>query len=70
MTDDVIAVVVIDPARNFGKPMFAASGACVSAVLDRLRAGETLESVVYDFDLTEIETHFLSTLRAGEVVGR
>ena len=68
MTNDVIPVLVIDPARNFGKPMFAASGACASAVFDRLRAGETLESVVYDFDLTATETHFLTTLR--KAVGR
>lgn len=54
MTD----VVVTDPTRNFGKSMFAASGACVDAVRDRLMAGESLVSVAADFELTDAEVAY------------
>lgn len=48
-------LIVTDPKRNFGKPMFAKSGAPVGAVLERLRAGEPLDDIAHDFELTESE---------------
>lgn len=60
MTDDI---VTIDPAFNFGKPMFVASGACVDAVMDRLTAGESLASVAADFVLTDAEVGYCEEAR-------
>lgn len=55
MTDELITV---DLNRNFGKPMFTASGACVDAVWDRLVAGESLADVAADFELTDLEVGY------------
>ncbi len=45
-------LLVVDPSRGFGQPLFVKSGAPVHAVLERFRAGESLESVAGDFDLS------------------
>lgn len=44
-------LVVVDPARGFGQPLFLKGGAPVESVLERFRAGEPLRSVAEDFDL-------------------
>lgn len=53
--DEEMAVVIVDPERGFGRPMFAVSGAPVHAVAERLRAGEPMSSVAHDFELTDTE---------------
>lgn len=45
------AEVVVDPERNFGHPIFAATGASVDTVLGRLRAGESIEETARDYGL-------------------
>jgi uncharacterized protein (DUF433 family) len=42
-------VVVADPERSFGQPIFMHGGVRVEDVLDRWRAGETLAEVADDF---------------------
>lgn len=42
-------VVVIDPERSFGQPIFIHGGVRVEDVLDRWRAGESLSDVAEDF---------------------
>jgi uncharacterized protein (DUF433 family) len=43
------AVVVVDPNRAFGRPLFASGGARVEDVLDRWRAGESFAELSRDF---------------------
>lgn len=45
------ALVVVDPRRAQGRPLFLRGGAPMDDVLDRFRAGESLGSVARDFDL-------------------
>lgn len=49
------AVVVVDPNRAFGRPLFASGGARVEDVLDRWRAGESFEELSRDFGVPEEE---------------
>ena len=42
-------VVVVDPARSFGQPMFRHGGAPVDSVEGRIKAGESLDEVAADF---------------------
>lgn len=42
-------IVVADPARAFGKPLFVHGGTRVKDVLDRWRAGDSLAEVSLDF---------------------
>ena len=42
-------VVVVDPERGFGQPIFIRGGVRVEDVLDRWRAGESLAEVAKDF---------------------
>jgi uncharacterized protein (DUF433 family) len=42
-------VVVVDPERGFGQPIFIRGGVRVEDVLDRWRAGESLAEVAEDF---------------------
>lgn len=44
-------LIVADPTRAFGRPIFAKGGAPMEEVLNRFRAGEPLVSVAGDFDL-------------------
>jgi uncharacterized protein (DUF433 family) len=44
-------LIVVDPARAFGRPVFVKSGARMEDVLSRFRAGEPLAQVAQDFDL-------------------
>ena len=45
------ADVVVDPERNFGHPIFAATGVSVAAVIGRLRAGEAIGETADDYGL-------------------
>jgi uncharacterized protein (DUF433 family) len=45
-------LVVADPKRAFGRPIFAKGGAPMEEVLNRFLAGEPLRSVADDFDLS------------------
>jgi uncharacterized protein (DUF433 family) len=42
-------VIVVDPARSFGQPIFVRGAARVEDVIDRWRAGEHLPDVAEDF---------------------
>jgi uncharacterized protein (DUF433 family) len=42
-------VIVVDPSRSFGQPIFLKGAARVEDVLDRWRAGERLTDVAQDF---------------------
>lgn len=50
-------ILLVDPYRNFGRPMFGSNATPVGAVLDRLEAGEPIASVARDYglDTGEIE---------------
>lgn len=50
-----VARVFADPGINFGLPFFRHTGTPVSAVLSRLRAGDSVPSVADDFGLAEDE---------------
>jgi len=45
-------LVIADPTRAFGRPIFAKTGTPMDEVLNRFRAGEALHSVANDFDLS------------------
>lgn len=45
------ADVVVDPERNFGHPIFDATGVSVAAVLGRLGAGEAIAETAQDYGL-------------------
>jgi uncharacterized protein (DUF433 family) len=45
-------VVVADPERSFGQPIFIHGGVRVEDVLDRWRAGEPLSEVAEDFGVS------------------
>lgn len=49
------AVVVVDPNRAFGRPLFANGGARVEDVLDRWRAGESFRELSRDFGVPVAE---------------
>ena len=42
-------MVIVDPARSFGQPMFRHGGAPVDSVEGRIKAGESLDEVAADF---------------------
>ncbi len=44
-------LIVADPRRAHGRPLFLRGGAPMDDVIDRFRAGESLRSVARDFDL-------------------
>ena len=50
-------VLLVDPYRNFGRPMFGSTATPLGPVLDRLEAGEPVDSVAQDYglDVDEIE---------------
>ena len=50
-------VLLVDPYRNFGRPMFGSTATPVGPVLDRIEAGEPIGSVAQDYglDVGEIE---------------
>jgi uncharacterized protein (DUF433 family) len=50
-------VLLVDPYRNFGRPMFGSTATPVGPVLDRIEAGEPVGSVARDYglDVDEIE---------------
>ena len=50
-----VARVFADPEINFGLPFFRDTGTPMSAVLSRLRAGESVASVADDFSLPQDE---------------
>jgi uncharacterized protein (DUF433 family) len=42
-------IVLVDPARSFGQPIFARGAAPVESVISRLKAGESIAEVAEDF---------------------
>ncbi len=50
--------IVIDPQVSFGRPMLAESGISTSALVQRINAGERIDAVARDYDITpqEVET--------------
>ncbi|GGZ81415.1 DUF433 domain-containing protein [Streptomyces bluensis] len=44
--------VVIDPRFGHGRPMVAANRVAVNAITDLWEAGESIEEIAYDFDMT------------------
>ncbi len=44
-------LLLVDPYRNFGQPMFGSNATPLSPVLDRLEAGESLRAVARDYGL-------------------
>ena len=64
MSDDLI---MCDPDREFGEPFFILSGVPVKVVLDRLRAAESVHSVVEDLGLTPDEVELCQKLLSGEI---
>lgn len=44
-------LLLVDPYRNFGRPMFASNSTPVEPVLDRVDAGEPVRSVARDYGL-------------------
>lgn len=53
--------IVIDPQVSFGRPMLAESGISTSALVQRINAGERIEAVARDYDITphDVETAIL-----------
>ncbi|MGC0145029.1 DUF433 domain-containing protein [Pseudactinotalea sp. Z1732] len=51
--------VVVDPLRNFGRPMLARRAIRVEDITGRIEAGEALEEVALDFNLDPAEVHAL-----------
>jgi uncharacterized protein (DUF433 family) len=47
--------IAIDPAVGFGRPILARAGISTSVIAERLDAGETVEAVAADYDLTAAE---------------
>lgn len=43
-------IVVIDPARFFGRPMLATTGVATSAIAERYKAGESIDALAADYD--------------------
>jgi uncharacterized protein (DUF433 family) len=48
-------LLLIDPNRNFGRPLFGSNATPMSPVLDRLDAGEPVHSIARDYSLDEDE---------------
>lgn len=44
-------LLIADPERGFGRPLFIGSGAPMDAILERFKAGEPFTSVAEDFDV-------------------
>jgi uncharacterized protein (DUF433 family) len=44
-------VLLVDPYRNFGRPMFGSTATPVAPVMDRIEAGEPIGSVARDYGL-------------------
>jgi uncharacterized protein (DUF433 family) len=55
-------VVVVDPERAFGQPIFIRGGARLVDVIDRFKAGERLSDLAYDFEVAEDDV--LDVIRA------
>ena len=60
-------VIVIDPTRSFGQPIFLKGAARVEDVLDRWRAGERLTDVAADFGVPfeDVEDYLRGTVPAA-----
>ena len=44
--------IVVDPAVAFGKPVIAGTRVSVETVTELLAAGETVEAIVREYDIT------------------
>lgn len=53
--------IVIDPEVSFGRPILADSGISTSALVQRINAGEKIDAVARDYDITpqDVETAIL-----------
>ena len=53
--------IVIDPHVSFGRPILAESGISTSALVQRINAGEPIDAVARDYDITphDVETAIL-----------
>jgi uncharacterized protein (DUF433 family) len=48
-------VVLVDPRRAFGQPIFVHGAAPVESIVDRIRAGEPIADVAVDFGVPEVD---------------
>ncbi|MFE2192866.1 DUF433 domain-containing protein [Streptomyces olivaceus] len=60
--------VVLDPRFGHGRPVVAANRVAVKAIIDLWEAGESVEDIAYDFDMTPEQVAELC--RADQVPGR
>ena len=60
-------IIVVDPERSFGQPMFVRGAARVEDVVDRWRAGEPLAEVAADFGVppSDVEDYLRVALPAA-----
>jgi uncharacterized protein (DUF433 family) len=59
--ENVRRSIVIDPQVSFGRPILAESGISTSALVQRINAGERIDAVARDYDITptDVETAIL-----------
>jgi uncharacterized protein (DUF433 family) len=59
--ENVRRSIVIDPQVSFGRPILAESGISTSALVQRVNAGEPIDAVARDYDITpdDVETAIL-----------
>ena len=59
--ENVRRSIVIDPQVSFGRPILADSGISTSALVQRINAGEPIDAVARDYDITpgDVETAIL-----------
>jgi uncharacterized protein (DUF433 family) len=48
-------IVLVDPERGFGRPIFARGAAPVESVVGRVRAGDPIAEVAEDFGVPELD---------------
>lgn len=52
-TSDGPRTIIIDPRISFGRPTVAGKGVATSVIVQRINAGETVEALAYDYDMTD-----------------
>lgn len=53
------AHVIVDPLRNFGRPMLANGAIRIEDIIGRIEAGEPVDDVAYDFDIDPADVRAL-----------
>jgi uncharacterized protein (DUF433 family) len=48
-------IVLVDPRRAFGQPIFSRGAAPVESIVDRVRAGDPISEVADDFGVPEAD---------------